>query len=168
MLKTELKFENRTQINKMDQQRHLLYEEYIRDLEMIKCIPFDETYEEQWCICQGYLERYHYTWIDIYCDDIIAGFLIIGITPDCHPDCDYSICQSFVKREYRGKGLMTAAINDFIDAHSLDKYSFVIHDNNAAALRFWRKRFTEIGFHRFPVRNAGTCRSGERVYAFAR
>ena len=145
--------------------RHKLYSEYLEELEFIRGTPFSEPKEEQRQWCQDYLDQPYYTWVDIKQKDKIIGFLIMGTYPDCHPDCDYFICQSYVLPGYRGNGLMTKAVTSFIKEHK-GYYCLMIIDRNVKAQRFWSRIFTDCNYIRFELSEVVQLCHGESQYGY--
>lgn len=119
-----------------------LYKEYLSELEKYTPEPFEEgTAEEA-------IKFYKKNRIDtklIFSDGKLVGFLIVSTLPYCHPECDYFICQSYLKPEYRGKGLMTGAVVEWVKAHP-GKYCLDIIFGNKHAKSFWYRRFWELGY----------------------
>ncbi len=85
-------------------------------------------------------------WIDIKKDGKIVGFLIMSTAPDCHPQTDYFLNQTFVLPEYRKQGLMSTTLKQFISEHPGKKYSIIIHRKNKWARTFWQAFFLTIGY----------------------
>lgn len=125
--------------------RHALYAQYVKDLEEIKGFPFPDLPSTKFQWCQDYLDQPYYEWIDIVSDDTVVGFLIIGKAPDCHPDCDYFICQSYVSKEYRHHFLMTNTVTNFVNSHT-GKYCLMILKTNDYAKQFWFNLFNDLGY----------------------
>lgn len=117
-----------------------LYENYMDELEEKYGVFSDMSAKD---ILTHYYDDCHV--IYPVCDDgELVGFLIIGTAPDCHPACDYYICQTYVLPEHRRKGLMGRLVSEFLKAHP-GKYCLDVIDGNSA-LCFWNKVFTENGF----------------------
>jgi predicted acetyltransferase len=128
-----------------EKQRQHLYREYVDELENMRGLPASErtTSSEikEWC--KDYYENPHYTWIDIYHENQIVGFLIIADKENCHPDCDYFIVQSYVEPKFRKKHLMTNAVHSFVSTHKAN-YCLVIVNNNKFAYDFWFHLFRDL------------------------
>lgn len=119
-----------------------LYNDYLRELENYAPEPFTETADE---IIQKYKRNRCNDIRIIFHEGSPAGFLIIGKHPNCHPDCNYFICQSYIAPEYRKKGLMTKALADFEKDHK-GRYCLDVLFKNFYARMFWFKRFKELGY----------------------
>ena len=125
--------------------RHKLYADYVKELEKIRNLPFPDSNAEKRKWCQDYLDNSYYNWIDIRDNNSeIIGFLIIGTKPDCHPDCDYFICQSYIIPENREHHFMTNTVYEFVTNHK-GKYCLMILDSNEYANNFWFKLFKDLG-----------------------
>ena len=138
---------------------------YLKELEEIKGDKWQESEEEQKTWCDDYIKKSYYIWTDIRFMDQIVGFLITGVKPDCHPSCDYFICQSYVLPEYRNKGLMTDAVNKFVKLH-LGRYCMIILKNNNYAKKFWDNRFEDLGYSRMKLLDIGCLRKDEEQYGY--
>lgn len=123
-------------------QKHKLYKEYLQDLEAISG-PFNATASEKRQWCSHYFDKDYYHWIDIIYDEHVVGFLIMAQKPDCHPDCDYFIAQSYVKLKYRHKHLMTNTVHEFVTKHK-GKYCLAILNENKFAYKFWFQLFKDL------------------------
>lgn len=128
-----------------NQQRYRLYRDYISEIEEIIGAPFNESKQEQKQWCTDYLQADYSTWIDITYDGKIVGFLIITQAPECHPDCDYFIAQSFVSKDFRRKHLMSNAVYQYVTTHK-GCYCLDILNANTFAYDFWFKMFKDLGY----------------------
>ena len=151
-------------------EKQALYLEYVAELEKIRGAGFDVSEEEktQWCL--DYLNGGCHTWIDITdpVSGIAVGFLVIGVSPDCHPDADYFICQTFMKKLARRKHLMEQAVMDFVYRHP-GVYCMILISANRNAAGFWKHIFEEkLGYHAVVLREiSGAVGPGEMQAAFA-
>lgn len=119
-----------------------LYEDYLRELEEYEEEPFNTTAEE----VLGEYRAERCNMINLLFDEgKLAGFLIIGTAPNCHPDCDYFIGQAYVRPESRRKGIMTSALSDFERKHH-GRYCLDVLFRNFPARMFWFKRFKELEY----------------------
>ena len=118
-----------------------LYQAYLDELEQYADEPFDMTADD---FEKMYKPR-HYNKKLIFDDGKLVGFLIIGQKPDCHPDCDFFICQAYISPEYRNKGLMTNALNEFVNGNK-GRYCLDVMFRNHLARAYWFKRFKEMGY----------------------
>ena len=59
-------------------------------------------------------------WEDVYAENDrekqtnSVGFLIYGTFPECHPDADYYFAETYIKPDYRRKGIMKEKVQDFV------------------------------------------------------
>ena len=83
-----------------------------------------------------------------------AGELLIGKRPNCHPDADYYIEEAFTVKSARRKGIMTAAVTEYVKSHPGIYCYFVLTKNHAAA-RFWDKVFISLGYEPIELRDVG-------------
>lgn len=75
-------------------------------------------------------------WIAIEYDGSEVGFLIITKGELLKRGEDYRIEESYIKPEYRRKGLMSKAVKEYIAAHP-GKYSLQMMLNNINSAKFW-------------------------------
>lgn len=153
-------------VHPVDFIRRELYWDYLMELEIIKGEKWKESSEEMRGWCESFLTENHYDWIDIECNGIIVGFLIMAVEPDCHPDCDYFVCQSYVKPSYRHQGLMSEAVREYERIHSGTKYCMFILNKNRYAYKFWHNLFKEMGYDEMDLRHVIELKHGESQYGF--
>lgn len=141
--------------------------DYINELQAIKGLPglgraeLQESY-------RSYVEEPSTEWIDIFTDEtttVLAGFLIVGYPPNCHPHADFYIEESYIEPEYRRQGRMTLAVSQFIEAHEGVYCLFIIHKNEPA-LRFWPKIFQEHGYVPIELSDVGAGDQYCKQYGF--
>lgn len=77
----------------------------------------------------------------IYCNDKIAGFLLLNSGKYVPKGIDYSIHEIFILKSYRGKGVANSAIKKIFHEYK-GKYKVEQLQNNKLAVDFW-KRFYE-------------------------
>jgi len=118
-----------------------MYRAYLDELDHYADEPSTMTAEE---FLKMYKPRYYEKKL-IFNGGSLAGFLIIGQKPDCHPDCDYFICQAYIAPEFRGKGLMFNALREFIDRHK-GRYCLDVLYHNHRARDYWFRSFRELGY----------------------
>lgn len=127
----------------MNNKRLELYNHYITELSAYN----PELAKEKNSTINGWATSYikEGNWIDIVGDSgQLCGFLIISSLPeDCHPDCDWYICQAYVIPEYREQGFMTNAVFKFI-RNNPGIYGFDILRGNDYAEKFWLNIFKKI------------------------
>lgn len=143
--------------------KHALYKEYCCELDLFRPIPLAPTDNviDSWC--DDYISGSDCTWRNIFDDDTqeMVGFLIIGKMGDeKHPESDYSIAQAYVKPEYRKRGLMTRAVNEYITKHT-GIYSLLVLRNNKKAASFWKNTFENAGYHPYVLSDRYVNNNGE-------
>jgi predicted acetyltransferase len=131
--------------NEINKERHRLYDAYIKELGRYDTELLHETPAARWKWCEDYITDPDAYWLDIADDtDSLCGFLIISSSAaDCHPVCDYYICQAYVCPDMRGKGLMTKTALSFITAHR-GTYGYDVLKGNRKADRFWKSLFAKL------------------------
>lgn len=112
-------------------------------------------------ICNSCME-----WIDIWSDGECAGFLIIGRKPNCHPDADFYIAESYILPSYRRKGIMSKAVSEFVRLHS-GIYCLLILKRNHYAKAFWKKLFNSLGYKYRYLRDVGATNETCEQYGFS-
>lgn len=127
--------------------RHDLYAEYCGELNGFRgaddnLMTMFQMYEN----CEEYFRAVGCMWHDIWMDDQIVGFIIIGNgLPYAHPESDYSICEAYVSPEYRHRGLMTSVVRSVVE-ESPGIYSLLVLDGNNYAKLFWQKVFASMRY----------------------
>lgn len=86
-----------------------------------------------------------YEWIDIYKDDVLAGFLLVCLQPTACVGCDLAIEAAYVKPEFREQGLMTKAVTSYVTAHPCI-WSLVVIRKNTYARKFWLDVFDGLNY----------------------
>ena len=115
-----------------------LYKNYVKELSAYDDVLSE--FDDDWLPDIGGV-----IWIDIYDESDIVGFLIIGKNEnDCHPDCDYYICQSYVAPGHREKGLMSQTVSAFLSEHH-GVYGYDVLKRNVYADTFWKNLFKRLG-----------------------
>ena len=136
--------------------KHRLFWAYVQELNTFRP-GNEETEEEAREVCDRYISSPDCTWKNIFAPDTqeLVGFLILGKAgKEKHPDSGRAIAEAYVAPEYRGRGLMTAAIDDYESRHRC-VYSLLVLKNNEKALRYWQKAF---GKHHYrPIRLDPAC-----------
>ncbi len=140
--------------------RRELYWEYLQELEVIRGEKWEETEAERRTWADDYLTQSHHRWIDIRYMDQVVGFVIFSTAPECHPVCDYFLSQSYIKPEYRNKGLMTAVVTRFVKEHT-GRYCMILLKKNVYAKKYWHNLFTDLGYVPFNLYDTGTLKSDE-------
>lgn len=126
------------------QHRISLFMDYVHELDEI---AKQETVDEEEIIrnCITCMTTDHFNWQDIQCEGEIVGFLITAVYPECHPDCDHFIVESYVQPQYRHKGLMSQTVRNFVKQNP-GKYCMVILNLNEYAKGFWAHLFSEMNY----------------------
>ena len=129
------------------EKKHTLYRQYCEELDLFRPIPLAETDAvlDNWCDC--YISATNCSWRNIFNEENeLVGFLIIG-KDGCekHPHADFGIAQAYVDPNYRKNGLMTQAVNEYIEKHK-GIYSVLVIKQNEYALNFWNNLFTKAGY----------------------
>ena len=70
--------------------------------------------------------------------------------PNCHPDADFFIQESYIKPKFRKQGLMTATVSKFIKEHE-GVYCLFILNNNVNAYQFWHNIFPKLNYHPYEL-----------------
>lgn len=130
------------------EEKHVLYQKYLKELDTFREEPL--RLSEKVCrkICDYYIQSKFSSWHNIY--DLengnFVGFVIIGKEfPEKHRDSLRSVAQAYVLPEYRKKGLMTAAVSDYMTRHR-GTYSLLILKGNEYAAGFWKRLFEKEGY----------------------
>ena len=127
--------------------RHELYAEYCGELNSFRGenetpVGMFEMYEN----CEEYFKAPDCTWHDVFMDGQIIGFIIVGHhAPYAHPSSDYSICEAYIRPEYRKRGLMTSVVRSVVE-DCPGRYSLLVLDNNQYAKAFWNKVFSSMRY----------------------
>lgn len=122
--------------------RNELIQNYLIEMQNIKGLP-PYSKEELDQACQEYFEDSNVEWVDVFSDEgDIIGFIIIGYTPNCHPDADFYIEEAYIQPEYRRKRYMFRAVSKFLKYNG-GTYCLFIVNTNTPALNFWHKVFRE-------------------------
>lgn len=134
------------------EEKHALYRKYVNELDSFRETPLNLSDQECREICDRYIRTKVSSWHNIFVPassgkSDLVGFLIIGKGyPEKHPDALRSVAQAYVLPEYRGKGLMTAAMKDYLTRHR-GTYSLLILKGNEYAAGFWKRFFEKEGYY---------------------
>lgn len=110
----------------------------------------------------------HTEWVDIFTEDgKPAGFLILGTPPNCHPDADLYIEESYIIPEHRRKGLMTRAVTNAIQIQRPKICCLIILNDNKKALRFWKNLFGQLDYKPCKLRDVNATDPHCSQYGFA-
>lgn len=120
--------------------RDELFMEYLTELGQYEEATRVMTQGEREEFFTEYILDYHTEWLDVYsADGQIVGFVIIANSDSvrfCHPSCDYFICQTYIRKPYRDRGLVSRTLKKFFANHH-GIYGLFIVDNNTPAKAFW-------------------------------
>lgn len=134
-------------------EQYVLFEEYFKELEGFmdkKNYTNKEVQEWFWL----YHRKNCYEWINIYYANQIVGFLVIELPKTLKAKekleitfglSDYFIAQSYIKKDYRRKNLMSSAVKQYVKQHP-GKYGMIWLKRNAAAHKFWKHVFQDIDY----------------------
>lgn len=127
--------------------RFAMFSSYLNELQDIKGLTH-LTQEELTIVYQSFISDDNTRWIDVFADDTnetLIGFLLVGYPPNCHPNADYYISESYIIPMYRGHGYMSAAVSNFVNLHP-GVYCLFVLKNNISAYLFWHKIFSSLGY----------------------
>lgn len=93
-------------------------------------------------------------WIDIFDNNNLIGFLIIGRGLNCHPDADFFIQEAYIVPAYRNQGHMTSAITRYIQNHGGKICLLILNENHIAKI-FWKNTFDKLGYKQIELRDVG-------------
>lgn len=137
---------------------------YLDELTDIGGLP-RKTEEEKQEYFSVMMREPNMDWKDIRVDGKIIGFLVTGTPPNCHPDADYYLEETYIIPEYRKQGYMSSAASEFLETHP-GTYCLLIMDRNGYAIRFWQHRFTEAGYVPCPLSDVGAADGTCTQYGF--
>ena len=128
-----------------------LFCEYLRELDQIVG-QAPQTPSEDFAYYEEIISSDCTEWIDIwaYGERFPVGFLIVSREPNCHPDADFFIQESYIKPKFRKQGLMTATVSKFIKEHE-GVYCLFILNNNVNAYQFWHNIFPKLNYHPYEL-----------------
>ena len=140
--------------------RKTLYKKYINELYKIEGLELlnNDKLED---LFYNLSNNPYMRWIDIYPDSHInnvsmyyepIGFLIIGQYPECHPDADYYIVDTYINPEYRRQHIMTEVLLDYIQTYG-GKYCLFITSRNNIAKSFWDSIFEKASYQKINLSN---------------
>ncbi|GEM_PF-6552075 len=73
----------------------------------------------------------------IYCNDEIAGFVLLNSGKYVPKDAEYSIHEIFILKSFRGKGVATIAVKKLFEMYT-GKYKIAQLEDNKLAISFWK------------------------------
>lgn len=151
------------------EEKHALYQQYIRELDTFRETPIQMPENEVRKICDEYINASNSSWKNIH-DPVskkLVGFVIIGKEfPEKHPDSLCSVAQAYVLPEFRKKGFMTAVMADYMTGHK-GIYSLLIMEENEYAKGFWKRFFKKEGYKEVPLEPAPGGYKGAQLYGYA-
>lgn len=156
---------------KATRSRFRMYRNYIKELSKYdRDLKYNTAFEiNEWA--RSYMEDEeigYATWIDITCEDNLAGFLIISHWGgDCHPDCDHYISQAYVLPQYRHRGLMSTAVTSYVNDHP-GTYGLDVLEKNMQADKFWKELLSRLEIEMITLSPARSkeIESKYKVYGF--
>ena len=120
-----------------------MYCEYLSELRQIQGdLPGQGTFMERF---ESVWEAEDTVWHFLYDGKNVAGFVVIGLYPNCHPAADYYIEEAYVTPSFRGRGLM----KDFILRHTREHgtvYCMFVLTKNVKASAYWDYVFSLAGY----------------------
>ena len=120
-----------------------MYCEYLAELQQIQGgLPGQGTFMERF---RALWEAEDSSWHFLYDGKDVAGFVVIGLYPNCHPAADYYIEEAYVSPSFRGRGLM----KDFILRHTREHgtvYCMFVLTKNVKASAYWDYVFSLAGY----------------------
>ena len=147
--------------------RNELLQNYLQEMQSIKELP-PYSKEELDQSCLVYFEDTNSEWVDVFSEDgKIIGFIIIGYTPNCHPDADFYIEEAYIQPEYRRKKYMFRAVTKFLKYNG-GTYCLFIVNRNTPALNFWHYVFKENGYLPVELTNIVPLEPYLKQYGFGR
>lgn len=140
----EILYKDMQELNEKDFVKQMVpaYRDYLDELSLYADKPFDTSDAEIEKVTKGIGSYTYNEIIGIYDGKKMIGFLIMGTAPNCNPEADRYIAETFLKKEYRGKGIMTNLIKNYTDKFPGMYTLFILHRNKPAR-KYWTKLFTE-------------------------
>lgn len=143
-----------------------MYLEYKRELCAVAGLKDENTKEGAEHDVEYACEALDAEWHPVKEGDKEIGFIILGIGRNLtrnenEPKVDYFIQETYIKPEYRRKGIMTKEVEKLLDQHK-GIYGLYILSKNKPALAFWH---TIIKDRWINVDNLGSDEDGKE-YAF--
>ena len=122
-----------------------LYCEYLAELQQIQGgLPGQGTFMERF----GALwEAEDSSWHFLYDGDKLAGFVVTGVYPNCHPAADFYIEEAYVSPSSRGKGLVKEWLFRHIKEFGGSVYCLFVLTKNKKAVGFWDHVFNLAEFN---------------------
>ena len=78
----------------------------------------------------------------IYCNDEIAGFILLNTGKYVPGDAQFSIHEIFILKSFRGKGVATIAIKEIFEIYK-GKYKVEQLQDNKLAINFWNAFYSK-------------------------
>lgn len=145
--------------------RYQMYLEYMKHIKGLlgelfdggQCLHQFEKLDEGWCNAQ---------WVPVKLKSKEVGFFTVYQAPNCHPDCDFYIEDSYMMPEARNQGLMQKAVQKFVTENP-GKYCLFIVDCNEPARHMWPAVFQKLGYAPLELRNVLPEKLGITQYGWA-
>ena len=115
--------------------RLALYREYCQELKQYDKDPSPWDMKQAADYAESCIRGRGYEWLDIYQDNILCGFLILGYDLPVHGNGLY-ICEAYVKPDFRERGLMSDLVRNKLRSRK-GKIYLTIYDKNLYAQEFW-------------------------------
>ncbi len=122
-----------------------LYKEYVKDIAPYNPMVREIDEEHVKSIAEAYYDdpSYDIGTIRSSSGNPVGFFVVARDRDNTHPQADYNIEQTYVKRKHRRHGYAFKYLRHYIDKHP-GTYTYDILDDNIIAKLFWRKVFTEL------------------------
>lgn len=145
--------------------RYQMYLEYMKHIKGLlgelfdggQCLRQFEKLDEGWCNVQ---------WVPVKLKSKEVGFFTVYQAPNCHPDCDFYIEDSYMMPEARNQGLMQKAVQKFVTENP-GKYCLFIVDCNEPARHMWPAAFQKLGYAPMELRSVLPEKPGMTQYGWA-
>lgn len=144
--------------------RYQMYADYMRHIDALRGEVFDgglcmrqfAKIDDGWCDVQ---------WVPIKIKTQEIGFLTVYTHPNCHPDADWYIEDSYIMPEYRNQGFMQKAVQKWVKEHP-GKYCLFIVDNNEPARHMWPAVFEKMKYQSLDLRQVLPPKQGITQYGW--
>lgn len=143
--------------------RFLLFSSYMEELSLYDPEIRNMTPEAFTDWFNEYLSD-DYCFTDIVVDGRVVGFVIISAPGSSkYAGCDYHIAQTYIRPEYRRRGLMTKTMVDIFSKNK-GSYCYEVLAGNDGAKAFWDKLFTMVHAIDIPVMMQGDLPDNLQLY----
>lgn len=119
--------------------RKQMFFQYLKELYSISGSPLLTREQQEQLYRQCFMDGAQ--WIDITNGKgQVIGFIIIATHPNCHPDADWYIQETYIVPEYRNQGYMSRWVSKWLSEVQATICLFILN-KNTCALRFWQHIF---------------------------